>query len=285
MTDVEARLREHLHDRLDPLEAGSLLPAQVLRSGRRARRIRTTAIAAAVAVIVTGGATGAVLAMGGRDRAAVVPATGLSERTVAYARQIAGEDYGPIRDDMTDRTRDALTEERFRDVWARVVDALGPYESVGAPVVEPQPPGTTVRVPLRFRHGVADLRVTYRGDGKVIGVTLLVGSGAPTAASAGLERAAREVVADLAAGRWAEVRSRFDETMTDALSEDRLRASWEAVAEARYDGFVRVEQVTTSTVGAHAVLDVLCEMRNGRLRVRVAFDREERISGLFLLAP
>lgn len=284
MTDLETRLREHLHDRLDPLQSGSLLPAQALRAGRRGQRRRHVVIATALAVALVGGGAGAVAVSDREDRAVLVPASGLTDRTVEYARQIANGEYALLRGDMTPTTRADLTEERFGEVWAKVVKALGPYQGAGRAVLESKRPWPTVRVPLRFRDGAADLRVTYDEEGAVIGVTLLTGTGTPISTPPELERAARAIVAELAAGRFDRVGGRFDEQMARAVPEASLRAAWQSVAIDRYDGLTRVLTISATSVGAATVLDVLCEMRRGTLKVRVSFDEEGLVNGLFLLA-
>jgi hypothetical protein len=286
MTDVETVLRSGLHAQLDDIEPSTLTAQRALRAGRRAHRARSVVVAAAAgAVLLTGGLTAALRA--GDDKAAesIAPASQLTTRAVTYVEQFRAGDFATIRTDMTAGTRGVLTESTLRSGWRETVAAYGSPTGIGDPVVE-SGSVVTVRVPVRFQRGEINFRVTYGGDGRVIGVTLLTaGLRRLPAAPSALETTARQVVDDLAAGRYENGRSHFDANMTQKLPTDALRSAWQQVAIEQHGGLVSVGGLTATEVGGHTVLDVFCTMHRGELKVRVAFDDVGRIAGLFLLEP
>ena len=95
---------------------------------------------------------------------------------------------------------------------------------------------------------------------------------------------ARSVLDDVVAERWSDVTSRFDETMTNALSETELAAAWESFQGMKGD----FESAGTSEVverPPNTVVNIELTMSSSDGQFRVTFDREARIAGLFFLNP
>jgi YD repeat-containing protein len=289
MTDVETVLRTQLHDRLDDVGSSTWTAQRALRAGQRVRRRRIALVACSAAVVL--GAAGLTVALvvdrtaPTTDEAVTTPASGLTSRTVDYAEQFRADDFTTIRSEMTPRTRATLTEATLRSGWEQIVAAYGRSTGVGEPSVSTAG-NTTVLVPLRFARGAVDMRVTYDGSGRVIGVTLLnAGLEELPPQAAAFETEAREVVALLNNGRFADVHARFDETMSKGLPVDALRQAWQDVAIDRHGGFVAAGGVTARQISGNTVIEVFCAMRKGELKVRVSFDQARQIIGLYFLEP
>ncbi|MCA1711586.1 MAG: DUF3887 domain-containing protein [Actinobacteria bacterium] len=284
---METVLRTQLHDRLDDLAPSTLTAQLAVRNGQRARRRRMAAIAGStVMVLVAAGVTSAALSGRGQSSPeSIVAASALPSRAVTYAEQFRAGDFATIRGDMTPQTRAVLTEATLRSGWSQVVAAFGRVTSLGGPTVTPDG-GSTVLVPLRFARGAVDMRVTYDGHGSVIGVTLLnAGLTELPADAAAFETAAREIVAELDGGQFADVYARFDVTMAKALPIETLRGAWQEIAISKHGGFVAAGGATARQSSGATVVDVFCTMRKGELKVRVSFDKSRRITGLYLLEP
>jgi YD repeat-containing protein len=287
MTDVETLLRSRLHDELDGIAPSTLTAQGALRAGQQARRRRTAMVSVtAVLALLTGVTAGVGLMRHDTSRTDSVVASGrFEDRTVGYANQFRAGNFTGIRADMTPAVRSQLSEETLRSTWQLAMDDLGPLVRITAPVLESSNPATYL-MPLHFRSGDANMRVTYDSSGAVIGVTLLsVGVEQLPTAPRALEAAARQVVDDMVSGHFASVRNRFDATMTRKLSTAELASAWRQVAVDKHGGFVSTGGVTATAVRGNTVIDVFCTMHSGELKVRVAFDEQERISGLFLLEP
>jgi len=287
MTDVESLLRHRLHAELDGLEPSTLTAREAVRAGHRARRRRTALIAAATAlVVIGGGVTGLSLLDRGRPaRDSIVATGGLADRTAAYAAQFRDGDFASIRQDMTPEVRDLLPESKLRTVWQEVITDLGALVRI-TPAVKDSDSTATYLSSLRFRSGDANLRVTYDGAGRVIGITLLDASVerldvVPPA----LADASREVVSALAEGRFEAVRARFDDRMARLLTVASLRDGWRQAAVREHGGFVATRSMTATKVRGATVVDVLCTMRRGELKVRISYDNAGLISGLLLQNP
>ncbi len=287
MTDVETLLRHRLHAELDGLEPSTLTARAAVRAGHRARRRRTAVVAAATAlVVIGGGVTGLSLVdRGAPARDSIFATGGLADRTAAYAEQFRDGDFASIRRDMTPEVRDLLPESKLRTVWQEAVTDLGALVGV-TPAVKDSDSTETYRSPLHFRSGEANLRVTYDGAGRVIGITLLNASVerldvVPPA----LASTSDEVVDALAQGRYEEVRARFDNTMTQLLTVAQLRDGWRQAAVREHGGFVATASITATKMRGATVVDVLCTMKRGELRVRISYDNAGLINGLLLQNP
>jgi YD repeat-containing protein len=287
MSDVETVLRNQLHDRLDDLEPSTLTAQRALRGGQRARRRRTAIVAAtAAAVLIAAGITAVSLDGTGAGRQeSITSASGLGDRTTAYAGQFRDGDFAGIRADMTPDTRSALSEAALRSGWTQVVAAYGRLDSIGKATVTDSG-NTIVLVPLRFARGAVDMRVTYDEQGAVIGVTLLnAGLEDLPPDAEGLKTRAREVVAALSTGRYQDVYAQFDDTMSKGLPVSKLKRDWELVADGMHGGFVAIGGATTRQSSGNTVVDVFCTMRKGELKVRVSFGKSRKISGMYFLEP
>ncbi|MBK5306032.1 MAG: DUF3887 domain-containing protein [Frankiaceae bacterium] len=284
MTDVETVLRSRLHEQLDDIHPSTLTSARALSSGHRARRRRSIVLAGSAALALFAGGAGAMTALQSQPtHESVIPASGLPTRTVAYAEQLRAGDFASIRADMTPATRAALSESALRSVWHQALATYGDPTGVGSPVVDAGTV-TTVRVPLQFSRGTVDLRVAYDDRGDVVGVTLLT-SGVEQLpdASQALQETARQVVADLADGRFGRVHARFDARMSAGLPAAALGRAWQQVAVDLHGGFVSTGGLSSTRIAGNTVIDIYCTMQRGDLNVRVSFNDVGRISGLYLL--
>ncbi len=96
----------------------------------------------------------------------------------------------------------------------------------------------------------------------------------------GLEREARALVRDLAAGRFGAVTARFDPGMRQALPAEKLAAVWRQIT-TQAGAFREITGVRTQAAGAHTLVLVTCAFEKAPLVARVAFDGSGRVAGLF----
>jgi uncharacterized protein len=107
---------------------------------------------------------------------------------------------------------------------------------------------------------------------------------APAAAADAAERwspvaMARQVVAELSAGKTAAVTARFDENMAAALPGDALAELWSGI-EAQIGAFQAQRGVRVEDDGALAVVTVTCAFARADIDVRVVVNGQRRIAGL-----
>ncbi len=93
-------------------------------------------------------------------------------------------------------------------------------------------------------------------------------------------KTAREVVTMLNAGQFKEVISKFDSTMKKAAPEARLEAIWKSLT--AETGSLQEELSDSSFVyGGYDIVIVTCEFQKATLGVKLVFDKDGKIAGLF----
>jgi hypothetical protein len=95
---------------------------------------------------------------------------------------------------------------------------------------------------------------------------------------------ARAVIDDLAHARWAAVRSRFDATMRDGLTEDELAAGWAQITGAVGD-YQRHGDVQAVGVGDLTTTNTPLSFETGAFVARISFRGDGTIAGLYILNP
>jgi hypothetical protein len=83
---------------------------------------------------------------------------------------------------------------------------------------------------------------------------------------------------------WTRVREDFDATMSQALPEPALSASWDQV-KALAGSFEELGEPLVRQIGAHTVVDVPMRFDRAPMKGRVAYDRDGKVAGFFVLRP
>lgn len=92
---------------------------------------------------------------------------------------------------------------------------------------------------------------------------------------------AKAVVHALAAGNYHVVMDRFDARMRGSLSEEQLKSAWESL-EPRVGRFVQVDSVRSQALWSHEAIHCTSRFEQGRVNVKVVFNRSGEIAGLWL---
>jgi dienelactone hydrolase len=98
--------------------------------------------------------------------------------------------------------------------------------------------------------------------------------------ASGITASAKDFVADLSAGEFSRAVARFNGTMARVLPADKLKGVWNGVV-AKAGPFQRQLAARAEKIGEHEAVFVTCQFQKGPLDVKVVFDREKRIAGLF----
>jgi fermentation-respiration switch protein FrsA (DUF1100 family) len=96
------------------------------------------------------------------------------------------------------------------------------------------------------------------------------------------EKAANEFIQLLEQQKFEDATKRFDATMTKALSTAELQKVWLAAVE-QNGAFKKTEPGRVLHVTNYDVVDTPCEFEKSSLVVRVAFDKQLQVAGLFFL--
>lgn len=289
MTDLETSLRARLHEHLDAVEPGTALLRGVPVRAAQLRRRRTATVAGAAAVLLLAGAASTFALTHDSRREAPVVADGtsrparsdLSGRAEEYAEHLSRGDYAAVRGDMTPDAREILTEQSLRDAWRSVFGDRSPTQ------FEAYLESRTGDRPVVAVHVVEDaepratLYVIYDDARDISGLVLL--DQAPDITWSREAVRAHGVLSQLRDGAFDAVRRDFDATMQAGLSEGRLASTWQQVVDTYGPVEVTNGHLETRSPTGHRVVDVVIHLRDAVVKLRVAFDDEQRIAGLFVL--
>ena len=76
--------------------------------------------------------------------------------------------------------------------------------------------------------------------------------------------------------------TQFDATMTKALPESRLQATWQDTAK-QFGPFQKQLKTRTREQAGYHVAMVTCEFERGALDVKVVYDAQSRVTGLWIV--
>lgn len=115
---------------------------------------------------------------------------------------------------------------------------------------------------------------------------ILAGCGGGTGGSGTEELAAKaeRLVESMAAGEYAAAAEDFDSVMTDALPPEKLREAWESLI-LQNGEFKALAGVRSDKAGQYDVVFVTCEFEGADQDVKVVFNDEKQVSGLFFVRP
>lgn len=95
-----------------------------------------------------------------------------------------------------------------------------------------------------------------------------------------LETAARTFVDFLVESKFEEACGMFNEEMAAAMSPAELKATWDKLI-GQIGAFREVTESKVTKEGGHKVVDVTCNFAEGPINIRVVFDKEEKVAGLW----
>jgi pimeloyl-ACP methyl ester carboxylesterase len=103
-----------------------------------------------------------------------------------------------------------------------------------------------------------------------------------TAALSPIQTDAQEFIALLQQEKFDDAVKRFDATMTKALPVESLRVVWQSTVQ-QNGALKRMSQSKKVHVGDYDMVNTPCEFEKATLVVRVVFDKESKVAGLFFL--
>jgi hypothetical protein len=103
----------------------------------------------------------------------------------------------------------------------------------------------------------------------------------PIAAPAGApaDAEARTLIDELAKGEWAHPRSAFDDAMSRAMPDAKLREVWETL-QAAGGAFRSIDETRVESRDGESIVEAWCRFERLRKILRLAFDRDGKLAGL-----
>jgi hypothetical protein len=96
------------------------------------------------------------------------------------------------------------------------------------------------------------------------------------------EATAREVVQDLASGKFNAIEAQYDDAMLNALPHGKLAEAWSGII-AQAGAFQKITAVQTSEVQGYQRVSVTCEFEKAELIAQVVFEGNGKLAGLRFL--
>jgi hypothetical protein len=97
-----------------------------------------------------------------------------------------------------------------------------------------------------------------------------------------IEAMAMDLVDALASGDYERARENFDETMKNVVSEENLKKAWESLI-AQVGPFVEQVGTRMEEIQGYDVIFVTCKFEKGILDVKVVFNDQQQVAGLFFV--
>jgi len=202
----------------------------------------------------------------------------------AVVEKLAAEDFCGASENFDTRLKQTLTTERLQEGWAALIQEIGAFKKqLGTQVEKVQQGYCTVIVSCEFDKSAAAVRLVFDGDGKVVGLWTGPGSGAQSDSDGSAFKAVAKRVLDLMVNKnFAQIREMFNDEMKNALTAERMNEVWTSAIQTvgAYRGLAESQY---RRVDGYDVVVMRCECETGYLQVRVAFDAQKKIGGLYVL--
>ncbi|MBN2209501.1 MAG: alpha/beta fold hydrolase [Candidatus Coatesbacteria bacterium] len=175
-----------------------------------------------------------------------------------------------------DTMAEKVSPEMLGGIWASLVEENGAFRKVKGSWAERSKDTDIVFVPVEFERYVVDLKVVVNRDRKVSGFWIV---GSTPADSKALDLGQR-FVKHLIAGEYTDAQNMFGEGMKKAMTAQALQETWETIL-LKYGPVKR----QTRSIAMHdkgvEIVFVTCEFDNVELDVKVVFDPNRMVSGLW----
>lgn len=188
----------------------------------------------------------------------------------------------------------SLSAAKLREGWRALVANLGAFQKRTGATVGKGPGGyDEVIVTCEFEKSSIPAHILFDGEMKIVGLWIrpqnppnansppaLPASNQEDANAVAAKAKAKEVVEIIVSEDISRLRNKFTDQLQNQLSEQRLREIWSSVV--RDVGRFR-KQVSSqyASMDQMDVVAVRCEFERGFAQIRVAFDQQNKIVGLY----
>jgi hypothetical protein len=231
----------------------------------------------------------------GVNHVAAQDSAGLIDAAKVVVAKLAAEDFCVITESFESKLKQSLTADKIQDVWANLVARVGEFKRQTSASAEKTPEGYhAIYVRCEFEKSVATVQVTFDAGKKIIGLWMAPGERPPAAqASSGqampegtsvddVKRRAKEVLDLLVAEKFSQVGEMFNTQMKNGFSLEQLKQIWANINQ-NVGSFKQVTDAQYAKIDGYDVVAMRCAFERGYVQVRVAYDGEKKIGGLYFL--
>jgi dienelactone hydrolase len=180
------------------------------------------------------------------------------------------------------KMQSVTTAEKTRQAYAVMKNKAGDFQRIVGTLQEQREGYVIVRVTCRFERENVEIKVVTDKQGKIAGLFFVPAPPKPSTARDSYTAQAEAVADQLARGAFDKAVESFDATMTRVLPAKRLGMAWEA-ATAQLGPFKRRVGTLKSRHKQFQIIFVTCQFERDTLDVKVVFDPQGKVAGLFFL--
>ncbi|HEV2418029.1 MAG TPA: DUF3887 domain-containing protein [Terriglobia bacterium] len=170
-----------------------------------------------------------------------------------------------------------LTEAQMQTAWSSITQRVGTFSKILKVVAEDVQGRPAVFVVSQFTHANATLTLFFDPQDEIQGIWITPNS---TLTAQQMESAARALVDQLSSGDYADVEQKFDSRMKSGLPVDKLTAVWNQALD-RLGKFSQI--LVAQKIGVIDTVDVRCSFAKRNAVLRVSFDADNNVGGLWIL--
>ncbi|MBN2497233.1 MAG: alpha/beta fold hydrolase [Deltaproteobacteria bacterium] len=204
------------------------------------------------------------------------------ERALMYAGWITGDKFEKLYERFDATMKKAASAQKNREVFRVLLMQVGPFERITGSRKTEREGHDIVFVTCRFGRGDLDIKLVTNSAGEIAGLFYVPAAPREGPDEAGLTAKAAALVDDLVAARWEEATRDFDAAMQKALPPSMLAAAWEEAVAGLGEFGARIGTKLQRQAG-YDVVFVGCRFAKLELDVKVVFDTERKVAGLFFL--
>ena len=182
-----------------------------------------------------------------------------------------------IRERFSADLKDSVSESDLKSAREELAAVAGAFQSQISQTTRTVQGAPVYVSKSQFEHYKVELRLMFDDTNQIIYFRI-----APVSdvSAETMEASAKAITDLLRQQQFKEVSTRFDDQMKQAMSTDRLEASWTHVM--MHLGPFKTIRAARKDPEFDGV-DVRCEFENGPMIVRIAFDPSGKIGGLWML--
>ena len=211
----------------------------------------------------------------------ISPPTGVKESARSIVNLLVKENFSGVRSRFSEVLKDKLSESQIREGWKSVTSQLGDFKKQQDALAKRDQGFDVIDIRCEFEKASVIVRVVFDAQGLIDGLWV-----APETASAGASgeaiSAAKRVVEMLVRENFSGVRQWFNSQMKGGLSEAELQSTWQKMI-TQVGPFKNQIDIRSQKEPVFQVVDVRCQFEKAVVIVRVSFDPQGQIGGLWLL--
>jgi hypothetical protein len=200
---------------------------------------------------------------------------------LALARQVMAEmadgKMESVCNHFSPELKDALTPDELEFAWHHLIQRSGLFQKQISQTMHPAHGSSVYVSKSQFENSKVELRLMFDDSDEITRISI---DQVSDLSPASMEESARTVADLLRQKDFDQVVARFDDDYKSDMGPYTLDMSWSHVI-SHLGEFKSVKMATKDP--ELDIVDVSCEFENGNATVRVSFDPNGKISGLWLL--